>query len=55
LTGQRAVKTDEGMNLARQYGIPFIETSAKDGSNVDKIFVTMAQVMMKRAGDITEG
>jgi Ras-related protein Rab-1A len=55
LSDKRAVKTDEGMSVARQYGIPFIETSAKDCSNVESMFVTMAQAMKKRADGPIEG
>jgi small GTP-binding protein len=34
LNDERVVKTDAGVSLARQYGISFLETSAKDASNV---------------------
>jgi Ras-related protein Rab-1A len=50
LKDRRAVKTDEGAALARQYGIPFLETSAKDASNVENMFMTMAGAMKKKAG-----
>jgi Ras-related protein Rab-1A len=50
LQDKRAVKTDEGALLARQFGIPFLETSAKDSSNVETMFMTMAGAMKKKAG-----
>jgi Ras-related protein Rab-1A len=50
LKDKRAVKSDEGAALARQYGIPFLETSAKDSSNVENMFMTMAGAMKKKAG-----
>jgi Ras-related protein Rab-1A len=53
LNDKRAVKTDEGAALARQYGIPFLETSAKEASNVETMFTTMAGAMKKKAGGLT--
>ncbi|MFX1519942.1 MAG: GTP-binding protein [Promethearchaeota archaeon] len=34
----RVVGSDEGLSLAEQKGIPFFETSAKDGANVENTF-----------------
>jgi len=39
----RAVATDEGEELARQYGVQFFETSAKDNKNVDECFAAIAR------------
>jgi Ras-related protein Rab-1A len=50
LNDKRAVKTDEGEALARQFGVPFLETSAKDASHVEEMFVTMTGAMKKKAG-----
>jgi Ras-related protein Rab-1A len=55
LKDKRAVKTDEGAALARQCGIPFLETSAKDASNVETMFMTMAGAMKKKAGGSIAG
>ncbi|KAH0793663.1 Ras-related protein RABD1 [Histomonas meleagridis] len=52
LNDKRAVKTEEGEALARQFGIPFLETSAKDSMNVDEMFTTMAGAMKKKAGGL---
>ena len=41
LEAYRMVSTTEGDNLAKQHGYPFIETSAKTGLNIDKIFETV--------------
>ncbi|KAL5426526.1 hypothetical protein PMIN04_001843 [Paraphaeosphaeria minitans] len=38
LEGERQVSTQEGQNLARQFGCKFIETSAKSRINVDNAF-----------------
>lgn len=53
LEENRAVKTEEGESLARQYGIPFLETSAKDSKNVEEMFITMAGAMKKKAGGLS--
>jgi len=50
LSDKRAVKTEEGEALARQFGIPFLETSAKESINVENMFTTMAQAMKKKVG-----
>lgn len=50
LEDKRAVKTEEGEALARQYGIPFMETSAKASQGVDDMFMTMTQAMKKKNG-----
>jgi Ras-related protein Rab-1A len=50
LADKRAVKTEEGAALARVYGIPFLETSAKDSLNVEDMFIRMATAMKKKAG-----
>jgi Ras-related protein Rab-1A len=52
LPEKRAVKTEEGLALAKQYGIPFVETSAKGSSNVESMFATMAIALKKRANDL---
>ena len=34
----RHISTEEGQELANKNGIPFYETSAKDGTNIKEIF-----------------
>jgi GTPase SAR1 family protein len=36
LTSDREVSTEEGMNLAKNWNCPFLETSAKVGINVEE-------------------
>jgi len=48
--GERQVDTTEGEALAAELGIPFIETSALSGSNVEAAFVRMTQ-SIKRSLD----
>eukprot|EP01113_Clastostelium_recurvatum_P013230 TRINITY_DN16983_c0_g1_i1.p1 TRINITY_DN16983_c0_g1~~TRINITY_DN16983_c0_g1_i1.p1 ORF type:complete len:196 (-),score=33.04 TRINITY_DN16983_c0_g1_i1:59-583(-) len=49
------VDTNEAKEYADSLGIPFIEASAKDSTNVDQVFVTVASDIMKqlRARDET--
>jgi GTPase SAR1 family protein len=41
LLNERAVSTDEGRTLAKKFGVPFLEVSAKDNTRVDDIFVEL--------------
>ena len=40
LVNKREVSDDSAREFARKYGIEYIETSAKDSSNVDGLFVS---------------
>lgn len=40
---KRVVSTERGEELARELGIPFIETSAKSNINVEKAFYQLAR------------
>jgi len=39
----RKVSYEEGMELAKHFEIPFLETSAKNSVNVESSFVTMSK------------
>jgi GTPase SAR1 family protein len=43
LEENRKVSYEEGLELAKHYEIPFLETSAKNALNVDTSFVTMSK------------
>lgn len=43
----RAVEASEAQELARDLGCQFFETSAKDNSNVEKIFEALSQDLKK--------
>ncbi|XP_030630750.1 ras-related protein Rab-37 [Chanos chanos] len=49
MCSRRAVKQDEGEKLAREYGVTFMETSAKTGVNVDVAFLTVSRELKNRA------
>lgn len=44
---ERQVTTQEGELYARELNIPFLETSALSGSNVESVFVTMTRDVKK--------
>ncbi|XP_066868713.1 ras-related protein Rab-26 isoform X6 [Kogia breviceps] len=45
---ERVVKRDDGEKLAKEYGLPFMETSAKTGLNVDLAFMAIAKELKQR-------
>lgn len=45
---QRVVSTGEGEALAKEYQIPFYETSAKQSLNVETAFLTIATQVKDR-------
>ena len=44
----RVVSREQGEALAQELGVPFVESSAKDDSNVDEIFLTLAELIQKK-------
>lgn len=48
LTSKRAVTFDQGKEFADSLGIEFLETSAKNSTNVEKAFMTMAAQIKSR-------
>ena len=40
---QRIVKTEDGQKLAEEFGFPFNETSAKDGTNISETFEDLVE------------
>ncbi|XP_064890950.1 ras-related protein Rab-37 isoform X7 [Columba livia] len=49
VSSERAVRTEDGASLAREYGVPFMETSAKTGMNVELAFLAVAKELKQRA------
>jgi len=45
---QRVVPRERGEALAKELGIPFIESSAKTGENVTEIFTIISREVMKK-------
>lgn len=44
----RIVTYEQGESLAQELGLPFIESSAKDDSNVNEIFFTLAKLIQEK-------
>ena len=51
LEKERIISKEEGENLAKNYGIPFFECSAKNNININEIFNTMAQNIHSKVGN----
>ena len=48
LTDKREVTYDEGAELAKFYGITFLETSAKETTNISECFSSMAKTVIEK-------
>ena len=48
LTSKRVVSTEQGKEFADSLGIEFLETSAKNSTNVEQAFLTMASQIKSR-------
>ena len=48
MTDEKVVSTQEGENLAKEFGIPFAEVSAKNDINVDQSFKDLATAVKER-------
>ena len=53
LTTKRAVSFDQAKEFADSLGIEFVETSAKNSTNVEKAFMMMAQQIKMRYKPVT--
>uniref|UniRef100_A0A3B5B322 small monomeric GTPase n=1 Tax=Stegastes partitus TaxID=144197 RepID=A0A3B5B322_9TELE len=49
MSSGRAIRRDQGERLAREYSVPFMETSAKTGVNVQLAFTAVAKELKHRA------
>ncbi|XP_067089444.1 ras-related protein Rab-37 [Osmerus mordax] len=49
MAAERVIKMEEGEKLAKEYGVPFMETSAKTGVNVELAFLAVAKELKHRA------
>ncbi|KAM3863618.1 ras-related protein Rab-26-like [Diretmus argenteus] len=48
-TDERVVKREDGERLAKEFGVPFMETSAKSGLNVELPFTAVAKELKHRS------
>ena len=51
---ERCVDMAEGQALAAKYGIPFLETSAVDGTNVSEVFEAIGRQVLERYEPVPE-
>ncbi|XP_058417512.1 ras-related protein Rab-37 isoform X1 [Diceros bicornis minor] len=49
VNNERVIRSEDGETLAREYGVPFMETSAKTGMNVELAFLAIAKELKHRA------
>ncbi len=47
---KRQVSFEQGKDLARQYNIQFLETSAKETVNIEELFVSSAKLFIEKQG-----
>ncbi|KAA0724825.1 Ras-related protein [Triplophysa tibetana] len=47
VSGARVIRREDGEKLAREFGVIFLETSAKTGLNVDQAFITVARELVR--------
>eukprot|EP00052_Salpingoeca_macrocollata_P034426 m.11475 g.11475 ORF g.11475 m.11475 type:complete len:211 (-) comp6462_c0_seq1:176-808(-) len=48
---KRVVKKEQGEQLASEYGVKFLETSAKTNENVEEAFLSIARAIKKKIDD----
>ena len=48
LVEQRQVSKERGKQLADSFGIPFIETSAKNNENIEKLFIDSTRAFIEK-------
>ena len=48
LVDKRQVSKEKGKQLADSYGIPFLETSAKNNENIEKLFVDSTRAFIEK-------
>lgn len=51
----RQVRCEDGERLAREYGVAFMETSAKTGCNVELAFMAVARELKQRVSRSAHG
>jgi GTPase SAR1 family protein len=50
LDHKRQVSFEQGKELARQYNVKFLETSAKEVVNIDELFISTTKTFLEKQG-----
>jgi small GTP-binding protein len=50
MADEREVAMEAGMKVANQYGVRFIETSAKTNRNISEVFIEVATLILEQVG-----
>ena len=48
LAVNRVVEYNEGLNLSKKHSVPFFETSAKNGSNIEEVFTKLIELSIAK-------
>uniref|UniRef100_A0A6B2LMW0 Uncharacterized protein n=1 Tax=Arcella intermedia TaxID=1963864 RepID=A0A6B2LMW0_9EUKA len=51
LTGERQVRTEDAEDFARNQGMDYVETSAKDNTQVETVFCDIAKSILNESND----
>ena len=51
LDDRRRVTNEEGKKKAEEYGIPFYETSCKDGNNINEVILRITEEILNKKGN----
>jgi len=54
LAEKREVTVEQGEHLARKFGVPFFETSAKTRHNINEIFLNLTKQILKSSKPVKE-
>lgn len=54
LEDARSVSADKASAVAQQLGFPYVEASAKDGTNIKESFELLTDLICQRMSDITD-
>jgi Ras-related protein Rab-1A len=54
LDSKRKVTYEQGKELARQYNIQFLETSAKDTVNIDELFQSTTKTFLEKQSTVVK-
>ena len=55
LDQKRQISFENGKELADKYGIKFMETSAKETTNIDELFVSTTKIFMEKQANTGHG